>query len=154
VEIDSLNSGDELQALSQDGGDRWETAQVCEGEIESIPSLFGQLVYLASLLDQASGQYRHYSLPPAAGEDETDRLLRRAHCKAFAAWLCSTLEKQRADLELYLSNLEVNRQAVLGVWLQLFVSDLERLLAMMAAGEAEQAVIALAPQRAAVTVAS
>ena len=87
--------------------------------LSQIPSVFGRLVYLCSLRDQNTGAYQHYGLSQAFGEEESDRVLRGSHEKAFGEWLCYTLEQQKADLDLYLSGLEGNRRTILETWIRL-----------------------------------
>ena len=84
--------------------------------LSQIPSVFGRLVYLCSLRDVNSGLYEHYGLSQAFGEEEADLVLRRSHEQAFAEWLCFNLERQKADLDLYLSGLDGNRRAIIGTW--------------------------------------
>ena len=164
--MESASQGNGRPASSQGTGPQ-EVLSACLGEISRISNTFGKLVYLASLRDGRSRRYRHYSLPPQAGEEETDRALREAHRRAFSSWLCLSLAHQLADLDLYLSGLEIDRQAVLEVWRrqapyrellphdaveverQLFLADLEVLLALMTSEETEEAV-PLARARAAV----
>lgn len=87
--------------------------------LSQIPSVFGRLVYLCSLRDQNSGLYQHYGLSQVFGEEEADRVLRDSHQRAFAEWLCFTLEQQKADLDLYLAGLDGNRRTILETWIRL-----------------------------------
>ena len=113
-----------------------------------IPSLFGRLVFLASLRNRNGGEYAHQSLSQMVGPEEADTILRRSHAQVFQDWLTLSLEQQKADLEEYL--LEVpSPAAVLDGWIgsksyrdlaprtaqemerDLFVSDLEALLPLL-----------------------
>ena len=71
--------------------------------LSQIPSLFGRLVYLCSLRDRNNGTYEHYGLAQVFGDSEADRVLRESHQQVFASWVCLTLEQQKTDLDLYLS---------------------------------------------------
>jgi hypothetical protein len=99
--------------------ERGAAADLWRNTLSQIPSVFGRLVYLCSLRDQNTGAYQHYGLAQVFGDNEADRVLRESHQKAFADWLCFTLEEQKADLDLYLSSLEGNRQTILETWIRL-----------------------------------
>jgi hypothetical protein len=73
--------------------------------LSRIPTLFGRLVYLASLRNQANGLYEHNSLSQMVGRERADETLRVSHGEVFRDWLCLTLEQQKADLEEYLGEL-------------------------------------------------
>src|ERR1700722_5899908 len=70
-----------------------------------IPTLFGRLVYLSSLLSQNSGLYEHPALSQMFGEEQADETLRRSHARVFQDWLCLNLEQQKADLLEYLAEM-------------------------------------------------
>lgn len=119
--------------------------------LSQIPSVFGRLVYLSSLRGPNSGIYEHHGLALLFGEEEANRALRRSHEETFSDWLCFGLEQQKADLDLYLSELPGNRSMIIGTWLrltpyrnlvpatgrpsekQLFLSDFEALLQVLKA---------------------
>lgn len=81
-----------------------------------ILSQFGRLVYLSSFYDHQDGRYHHYDLEESLGAEEADRLIREAHRQAFRQWLCFDLEQQKADLDLYLSDLGVEKRITLAIW--------------------------------------
>ena len=88
---------------------RWLPSNSSSAETPTkIPSLFGQLVSLASRCSQSG----------------VDVALREARKEAFASWLCLDLEQQRASLEGYAEWLGTDLRAVLG---QLLESDAHRL---------------------------
>ena len=95
------------------GSDLWRNT------LSEIPTLFGRLVYLSSLRDQNTGRYQHYGLAKVFGEEEADRALRESHWETFSEWLCFRLERQKVDLDLYLSGLEDNRRTVVETWIRL-----------------------------------
>jgi hypothetical protein len=114
-----------------------------------IPTTFGRLVYLCSLRDTNSGAYRHFGLSQRFGDTDSDSALRKSHLDCFYEWLHYTLEQKKIDLDLYLSEVEGEREAILRTWLQLrpyrnlapagamgvelelFLSDLDALLALL-----------------------
>jgi hypothetical protein len=73
-------------------------------------------VHLAALRNPKTGRYEHYGLYRICGEDEADPLLRESHEETFAQWLCCGLRKQKADVDLYLSSLNVDRQSIMDTW--------------------------------------
>jgi hypothetical protein len=113
-----------------------------------IPTLFGRILYLASLRDPATGEYRHPALAQMVGDEETGATLRRSHARVFQDWLCLSLEQQRADLQEYLAETP-NPAVLLAHWAEsaayrswpppdaqdverrLFASDLETLFDLL-----------------------
>ena len=55
--------------------------------ISQIPTLFGRLVYLASLRNHNTGQYEHHGFAQTYGMEASDRAMRASHESAFADWL-------------------------------------------------------------------
>lgn len=117
--------------------------------LSQIPSQFGRLVYLASLRDPNTARYNHHGLAAVFGEDEANEAIRLSHEAMFAAWLDSTMEQQKTDLDLYVAGLEPERKRVVETWSRLepyrnlppaaanavekklFLMDLETLLSLM-----------------------
>ena len=83
-----------------------------------IPTLFGRVLYLASLRNPASGAYEHSALAQMVGEEEAHETLRRSHARVFQDWLCLNLEQQKADLQEYLAEAP-NPAALLAGWTDL-----------------------------------
>jgi hypothetical protein len=114
------------------------TVEAWRRTLSQIPTLFGRLVYLASLRDPASGRYRHEVLNTLMDAEDSDRALSRGHHRLFSEWLAHGMEEQRRDLDEYLRtagapgdvrqyhNLVPPRAR--DVERQLFLSDLETLL--------------------------
>jgi hypothetical protein len=75
--------------------------------LQQIPTIFGRLVYLASLRDQTSGTYEHEGLAGLFGPEDADRRLRHSHRQVFSEWLECNLEEQKTDLDEFLSGAEV-----------------------------------------------
>ena len=114
-----------------------------------ITSLFGELVYIASLWDDSRGRYHEARLTATFSPEETMAVLRRRHHTVFAEWLLLPLEQQAAELMHYLDEAGKNRAQTLRSWMQdrwyerlvpkdaatserlLFGSDLEILLPMI-----------------------
>ena len=117
--------------------------------LTQIPTLFGQLVYLASLRDSNTGKYQHHGLAAVFGQEEAEQAMRDSHVEVFARWLEMTLPEQKADIEAYVQGLDVERRRVVEVWsaitpyltlppagaLQverdLFLADLEAMLSLL-----------------------
>jgi hypothetical protein len=95
------------------GSDLWRNT------LSQIPSVFGRLVYISALRNSNTGRYEHHGLSLVFGADEANRALRKSHTQAFAEWLSFDIERQKADLDLYLSALFEEKKTVLEAWLRL-----------------------------------
>ena len=84
--------------------------------VSEVPSLFGRLVYTASLEDHDSCVHKHYGLALVLGGEEADRVIRGSRRESFSQWLSLSLEQQKADLELYFSDFPGNRRQILETW--------------------------------------
>jgi hypothetical protein len=87
--------------------------------ISQIPSVFGKLVYLASLRNSNNGCYEHHGLALVFGEDEANKALKNSHSRVFAEWLSFNIEQQKADLDLYISSLFEDKRLVINTWIKL-----------------------------------
>ena len=123
-------------------------AELWRHTLARIPTLFGRVLYLASLRNQADGAYEHPGLAQMVGEEEAGETLRRSHARVFQDWLCLNLAQQKADLQEYLAETP-NPAAMLADWAtsavyqswapstaqdaerRLFVGDLEILLNLL-----------------------
>jgi len=99
--------------------ERGAAADLWRHTLSQIPSIFGRLVYLASLRDPNTGRYEHHGLSQIFGEAEADAALQESHSQAFSEWLCFNLEQQKADLDLYLSSFQADRRTILSTWIRL-----------------------------------
>jgi hypothetical protein len=132
-------------------GDLWKNT------LSRIPTQYGKLAYLASLRDPNSGIYRHHGLSDMFGRDESNRVLREHHERAFFEWLNLPMAEQSADLIVYIGSLEDPMATVLDHWFrsrpykgqvpgaarkmerELFVKDLETLVETLRNGLPEKA---------------
>ena len=112
--IQMLKGGDISTAL-----DRSAASDLWRNTLSQIPSVFGRLVYLASLRNANSGRYEHHGLALIFGEDEANRALKKSHSNVFADWLAFNLEQQKADLDLYIASLFEDKRTVVETWLKL-----------------------------------
>jgi hypothetical protein len=99
--------------------DRSAAADLWRNTISQIPSVFGRLVYLASLRNPNNGSYEHHGLALVFGEDEANKALKTSHAAVFAEWLSFNLEQQKADLDLYISALFEDKRVVIESWIRL-----------------------------------
>jgi hypothetical protein len=96
--------------------DETPAAELWRRTLSRIDSVFGRLVYLASLRDPNTGVYQHFGFAQRFSEREADRTIRRSHANTFSDWLWFSLEQQREDLEKYLESVGGDRRAILGAW--------------------------------------
>jgi hypothetical protein len=99
--------------------DRSAAADLWRNTISQIPSVFGRLVYLASLRNANNGRYEHHGLALVFGEDEANKALKNSHSAVFAEWLSFNIEQQKADLDLYISSLFEDKRVVVETWIRL-----------------------------------
>jgi hypothetical protein len=117
------------------------TVEVWRKTISQIPTLFGRLVFLASLRDSATGRYRHDILNTLMGPEDSDRALSRSHHQLFSEWLAYSLAEQKSDLDEYLSTAGGPRHfrhyhnlippTARDVERQLYLTDLETLMELL-----------------------
>lgn len=87
--------------------------------LSRIPTLFGKIMYLASVRSPETGKYEHHGLALLFGEKAADQAMRRSHEECFAQWLGFTLAEQKADLDDYLAGHPADRRTVVENWLRL-----------------------------------
>jgi hypothetical protein len=93
-------------------------ADLCKHTLSRIPTVTGQLIYLATLRDVNSGTYRHHGLITAFGRDEAVRALRESHQAAFQSWLNLSLAEKNDDLSGYFRTLDDSQEQVVEHWLK------------------------------------
>ncbi|MBL0158736.1 MAG: hypothetical protein IPP47_16755 [Bryobacterales bacterium] len=114
--------------------------------LSMIHSVFGRMEYLARIRNPHSGRYEHYGLAAVFSEVEADRAMRESHVQVFQEWLALDLERQKADLDLFLAEQPTDRRTMVETWrrlapyrglppisasppeIQLYLGDLELLL--------------------------
>ena len=85
-----------------------------------VPTLYGKLVYLASLRNPDTGRYEYFGLDAQGIAADANRAMRWSHETLFQQWVNFSLEQKKADLELYVSAIaQVDRTELLDAWLRL-----------------------------------
>ena len=108
-----------MEASSISARDRTLAGSVAR-ELSLIESSYGQLVYLAGLLDPNTGRYNHYGIALAGNDRELSNILKRSHESVFQAWIALPLQRKMGDLELYIAGLPgVDRVELVDAWLRL-----------------------------------
>jgi len=88
-------------------------ADLWKHTLSQIPSIYGRLVYLASLRDPNSGIYRHHGLSAAFGREESLSAMRKSHEDSFQEWLTLPLPSKSEDLVAYFQNVDENPRQVI-----------------------------------------
>jgi hypothetical protein len=99
--------------------DRSAAADLWRNTVSQIPSVFGRLVYLASLRNVNNGSYEHHGLALVFGEEDANKALKNSHNAVFAEWISFNIEQQKADLDLYISGLFEDKRVVVENWIRL-----------------------------------
>jgi len=99
--------------------DRNAASDLWRNTLSQIPSVFGRMVYLASLRNANSDRYEHHGLALIFGEEDANKALKKSHSQLFAEWLGFRVEQQKADLDLYISGLSEDKRTVVETWLKL-----------------------------------
>ena len=88
-------------------------------EVDAIPTAYGRLVYLVGLRDPNTGRYEYYG-PDIASSVDADRMLKTAHETLFRSWVGYSLERKKADVELYIAGLDqVDPAELVDAWSRL-----------------------------------
>ena len=88
-------------------------------DLSHIPTSYGRLVYLAGLRNPDTGQYEHYG-SDSNTRQLTSRMLKRLHEDIFKQWVRYTLERKKADIELYIAGIDqVDKADLIDAWLRL-----------------------------------
>jgi hypothetical protein len=88
-------------------------------DLSQIPTSYGRMVYLAGLVDPNTGRYEYYGCPEHTSPASVSQALQRVHEEIFREWVGYTLERKKADIELYLSGLEISPAELVDAWLRL-----------------------------------
>jgi hypothetical protein len=121
-------------------------AELVRSVLSTISSLLERLIFVTSLRDPKTGDYKERVLALKCNRAECDHVFGAEHRAIFEAWLCLNLQQQALELDRHVSNQEAPRHAVLGEWTQqksyqrlippdamqaernLFVTDMETIL--------------------------
>src|SRR5690349_21712635 len=98
--------------------DRSPASDLWRHTLSQIPTTFGRLVFLSTLRDANTGVYTHYGFAQRVGEETSNEALRQSHLQCFAEWLAFSLEEQKADLDLYLSEVDSDKKIILNTWIR------------------------------------
>lgn len=138
-----------MRDAAQAQGQHKAAAELWKHTLSQIHCLFGRLVYLSSLRDGNTGVYQHHGLTLVLGPEQAGKTLEESHIACFREWLALNLKDQHADLSLYFSEQDANLKVIVSTWSrlasyrnlipaaaagverQLFLSDLETLLALL-----------------------
>jgi len=85
--------------------------ELLRDEVLRGPSIFAQLMAVASLREGERDLYRH-RLAQQFGLIEVDQALRRLHLAVFAKWLNFSVRQQRSDLDVYLTTSEADKRVI------------------------------------------
>ena len=96
--------------------DETPAAELWSRTLVQIPTVFGRLVYSASLRDPNSGVYQHFGFSQRFTDKESDKTIRHSHKNVFNDWLGFSLEQQKQDLERYLESLGSDPRTILANW--------------------------------------
>ncbi len=96
--------------------ERSAAADLAGKTLARIPTLFGRLIYLASLRDTNSGVYRHHGLASIHGREASRLAMSELHQEVFQDWLLLSLKEKWEDMAQYLSALEDPLPLVLEHW--------------------------------------
>lgn len=88
-------------------------------ELSQIPTYYGRMVFLAGLRNPDTGQYEYYGCPDHTSTASVSQGLKRIHEEIFREWVSHTLERKKADIELYLDGLEIDPAELVDAWLRL-----------------------------------
>lgn len=88
-------------------------------EMSLIKTSYGQLVFLAGLRNPDSGRYEYYGCAEHTSSSSVSQALARLHEEIFREWVTYTLERKKADIEGYISGLDIDRADLIDAWLRL-----------------------------------
>src|SRR6266853_6042270 len=91
-------------------------ADLWKHTLSQIPSIYGRLVYLASLRDANSGIYRHHGLSAAFGREDSMLALAESHTRVFVEWLGMPRAEKHQDLTAYLQGLDDGYDTAIRHW--------------------------------------
>lgn len=94
--------------------------EVWQSVLGHIPTLYGRLVYLATLRNVDTGVYEHFGLNQDLSASEAHAALLRLHELSFRTWVEMSLEGKMADIQLYIASLpQVATRDLVEAWARL-----------------------------------
>src|SRR5947209_14297383 len=84
--------------------------------LNATPTIYGQLASLSQLRDHNTGRYQHHGLALDFGAGEVHNAIRRSHVDCFRRWMQLNLIEQKADLDLYIASLGIDRGTLVQAW--------------------------------------
>jgi len=88
-------------------------------DFSKIETFYGKLVYLAGLRNPDNGRYEHFGVSPGSSTIAS-RNLKKIHETIFRDWIGLSLERKKADIELYISAFDQSeRRLLVDAWLRL-----------------------------------
>jgi hypothetical protein len=90
-------------------------------DLSQIETSYGRLVYLAGLRNSDNGRYEHYGASPGTPSSLiASRNLKRIHETIFREWVGFSLERKKADIELYIASVDLgDRRLLVDAWLRM-----------------------------------
>jgi hypothetical protein len=90
-------------------------------DLSQIETFYGRLVYLAALRNPDNGRYEHYGIAPGTPVSViASRNLKRIHETIFRDWIGLSLERKKADIEVYVSKVDQGeRHLLVDAWLRM-----------------------------------
>jgi hypothetical protein len=90
-------------------------------DLSQIETFYGRLVYLAGLRNPDNGRYEHFACSPGTPSSlVASRNLKRIHETIFRDWVGLSLERKKADIELYIASVDHgDRRLLVDAWLRL-----------------------------------
>src|SRR6266567_4681201 len=73
--------------------------------LRRIDTVFGRLVYLASLRDNLTGTFHHYGLEQRYGQRRASRLIRDSYLDTLNAWVSLNPAEQLAEMRQLIPDL-------------------------------------------------
>ena len=89
-------------------------------DLTLIESSYGRLVYISGLRNPDTGRYEHFGFHSSPSNLVASRTLKKIHETIFREWVTYSLEKKKADIELYISGIvDLDRAELIDAWLRL-----------------------------------
>ena len=90
-------------------------------DYSQIETFYGKLVYLAGLRNPDNGRYEHYGCAPGTPSSlVASRNLKKIHEAIFRDWVGMSLERKKADIELYIATVaHGDAKLLVDAWLRL-----------------------------------